>query len=137
MRRPDFDALRRRFHSDGISQPTAMRMVDELHVHFDDLRADIEARGVDKESAAELACEQLGSLDVVADAVRAQPALRRLSVRYRAINWLLQPVALAGSAGRLAAPYAQSASRWLVGVCLSGLVTAALLLSLQLAIVFA
>lgn len=138
MSRPDFDQLRNRLLRSGVAPRHVRRTVEELGAHFDDLVDEALDNGTDRARAERQASEQLGDIDVLADAACARPELRSWAADYPRIAVVVYPLAclavlpavpfLAGIAN------ASDVARWIACALLSGLVTATMLLVLQLSI---
>ena len=114
------------------------RTVAELNAHFDDLVDEAVCNGADRARAERRAIEQLGDIDVLADAVCARPELRSWAANYPRIAVVVYPLAclailpaLPIIAGVANASYL---ARWIACALLSGVVTAGILLVLQLSI---
>lgn len=138
MSRDRFAEFRLRLLAEGISRRVADRLSAELAEHHEDLVAANRLRGLSQEEAAALADEELGSLPGIAAAAAGLPALKRWNYRHASVA---RVSVLCGQAGRQFARGAgvllqEDLARWLAGVLVGGLVTAGLLLSMQLAILF-
>ena len=138
MPRPDLSQLRTQLLRSGVAPRHVQRTVAELDAHFDDLVDEALGAGADQARAEHQAIRQLGDIDLLADAVRARPELRSWAADYPRIALLVYPLAclailpavpiIAGIAN------ASYLARWIACALLSGLVTASMLLVLQLSI---
>jgi hypothetical protein len=136
---PDFSRLRDELIKAGMAPHQVRRTIAELGDHFDDLVNEAMRDGAVRESAELLAVTQLGPLQDVASEVRARPELRSWAHRFPRIAiaaYAIACVALlpvmpvfAGIAN------ASVVARWTACAIASGLVTATIMLVLQLAIV--
>jgi hypothetical protein len=135
---PDFDALRQSLLAAGIAGNCAERTVAELEDHFEDLVDAGCADGLARPDAERRAASALGGFDVLAAAVRRQPELRCWAWQWPGVACVFYPLACLAAlpmipiaAGIDRAP---EIGRWLGGIVLAALVTATLLLVLQLSI---
>jgi len=138
MPRPDLSQLRTQLLRSGVAPRHVQRTVAELDAHFDDLVDEALGDGADQARAERHAIRQLGDVDLLVDAVRARPELRSWAADYPRIALLVYPLAclailpavpiIAGIAN------ASYLARWIACALLSGLVTASMLLVLQLSI---
>lgn len=94
MSKPRFDELRERLLRAGIAPSHVQRYVLELHDHYEDLYRAECARGLQPPAAAHAARAKLGSDDVLAGSVLAQPELRSISARYPALVFGAAPFLL-------------------------------------------
>ncbi|MDJ0909246.1 MAG: hypothetical protein QNI99_08625 [Woeseiaceae bacterium] len=138
MPRPDFEQFARDLKRAGIAEKHVRRAKLELNEHFDDLVEDAIRNGLDRSAAESRAAESLGELDIVGEAIRAQPELRSWAFRWPRLALVVYPLACV--AALPAAPVvagvqnAPILARWTSCLLLGGLVTATMLLVLQLAI---
>jgi hypothetical protein len=106
-----------------------------LYDHFEDLVDYHRKAGRSRSVAERLAADDLGQCDLLASAYRNQPALKGWVARH---DWLL-----AGCAPMLAASHtldqtlSSAASRWMAGLVIASVVTASMMLLLQLSITVA
>lgn len=131
MPRPDFRSLRNELLRSGVAPRHVRRTVLELSDHFDDL--------VDAGASEQQAMKELGELNEIRQAVLARPELRSWAYRFPHIALFIYPLTclvllpvvpvFAGVA------HASYLGRWTASIVLSGLVTAAMFLVLQLIIV--
>ena len=73
MRNPVFREFEHDLLSAGVAPRHVFRTVTELNEHLDDLVDEAVAAGADPEAARQSAVRELGDLDCIASAVRAQP----------------------------------------------------------------
>lgn len=138
MPAPDFDALRRSLLAAGIDANFADRTVAELGDHFEDLVDAGSAEGLTRQEAERWAATMLGEFDVLAQAVRRHPELRSWAWHWPRLASVVYPLAYLAAlplvpvaAGMERAP---EIGRWLGGIVSAALVTATMLLVLQLSI---
>ena len=138
MPEPDFGELERELLCCGIAPRHVRRTVSELRDHHDDLVVAGMEAGLDRENARRVAAQQLGDLRQVAIALQSCPELRawpyrfpRLAVVVYPLTCLLLLPAVPIFAGVSHAP---QLARWGACTLLAGIVTAAILLGLQLSI---
>lgn len=139
MREPDFNALSNELLKSGISRRHAYRAVSELRDHYDDLLDAAVDNGANSKAARRIASAQLGSLERFASEMASHRELKTWSFRHPGLAAVFYPLAclavlpaipvFAGIAHR------NALMRW--GTCLlaAGLVTALMLLLLQLSII--
>ncbi len=138
MPRPDFERFARDLRRAGIAEKHVRRAELELSEHFDDLVEEAVRNGHDRNEAECRATESLGELDIVGEAIRARTELRSWAFRWPRLALVVYP--LACIAALPAAPVvagvqnAPILARWTSCLLLGGLVTATMLLVLQLAI---
>lgn len=138
MSRPELSRLRIQLLRSGVAPRHVQRTVAELDAHFDDLVDEALGNGADRARAERQALEQLGDIDVLVDAVCARPELRSWAANHPRIAVIAYPLAclailpavpfIAGVAN------ASYLARWIACAILSGVVTATILLVLQLSI---
>ena len=138
MPRPDFEQFARELRRAGIAEKHVRRAELELSEHFDDLVENAIQQGHDRHAAESRAAEGLGDLDVVGETIRARPELRTWAFRWPRLALVFYPLACV--AALPAAPVivgvqnAPILARWATCLLLGGLVTATMLLVLQLSI---
>lgn len=139
MPRPDYTRFVADLLQAGIPARRVRRTVLELDEHFDDIVIRARATGSPQNEAEEIALRDLGDLAEVAAAVRSRPELRAWAYRFPylalivyPLSWLALLPAVPVVAG---AAHAPQIARWAASVLLSGVVTAAMLFVLQLAII--
>lgn len=130
--------LRRELIAAGIAPRHVRRTIAELQDHYDDVVDQELAAGADRLTACRHARERLGRVDDIVAAVRARPELRSWAFRFPRLAAFVYPltfVALLPAAPVLIG-YANAGLivRWVACLFLGALVTAGLLLFLQLAI---
>jgi hypothetical protein len=139
MRDENFRSLKSRLLESGVSPKHVRRIVIELRDHHDDLVDECLAGGASAEEAVAMASARIGDPGRIADRILGTPELRTWIYRYPRVARLYLPVAYALLLP--AAPvFAGIANpgvvmRWGAALMLSAGVTAAMLLSMQLAIV--
>ena len=138
MREPDFPRLRERLLDAGVAPRHARRTVQELRDHYADLYRDLLAEGRGESAARDEAARQLGQLDAIAHIIEARPELRRWTLRHPRAGRVLLPVAcvlmLPVSPLIAGVNYAPQIARWGMIVSASAVITAAILLAMQLSI---
>ncbi len=138
MPRPDFEQFARDLRRAGIADKHVRRAELELSEHFDDLVEDAILHGHDRREAESYAAESLGDLSFVEEAIRAQPEMKAWPFRWPRLALVFYPLACV--AALPAAPVivgvqnAPIVARWATCLLLGGLVTATMLLVLQLSI---
>lgn len=139
MPRPDYTRFEADLLQAGIPARRVRRTILELDEHFDDIVGRARATGSPQSEAEEIALRDLGDLADVAAAVRSRPELRGWAHRFPYLALVVYPLswlALLPTVPFVAgAAYAPQIARWAASVLLSGVVTAAMLLVLQLAII--
>ena len=134
-----FRAFSRRLLDSGVSPKVVSRIVIELQDHYDDLIDEAIANGEPLSQAREAAVARIGDPGMIAEQILETPELRSWIYRYPRIARVYLPIAYALLLP--AAPvFAGMANpgvvmRWSAALMLSAGVTAAMLLSMQLAIV--
>ena len=134
----DLSQLRSRLLRWGVAPRHVRRTVNELEDHFEDLVEQELDNGLDRLAARESALTALGSVEDIADAVRAQPELRSWAFRYPRIAAVVYPLTYLAvlPAAPVFAGYAHATliARWIACLFLSAIITAGMFLFLQLAI---
>lgn len=140
MRDPGFPRLKSRLLEKGIPPRHVRRTVAELEDHYRDLVDEAVDNGVSLEEAHKQAAARLGDMDDIIAGMLACPDLRGWAYRHPRIAVVFYPVACLFAlpavpviAGVSNAPLL---ARWGASLCLAGLVTATMLLLLQLSILF-
>ncbi len=144
MREPDFNLLARRLLKSGIAPRHAHRAVNEIRDHYDDLvDAAVEAaidNGASSRGARHEAAHQLGSMDDLVSAMSTRRELKTWAFRYPLAAVMIYPLAclVVLPAAPVFAGIANASviARWSASLLAAGLFTAALLLLLQLTILF-
>jgi len=139
MREPDFNSLAAALRKNGVAGRHAHRAVNELRDHYDDLVDAAVDEGASSRKARRLAAKQLGSMDEFVAQMAACRELKTWSFRYPHLAVVVYPLAclailpaapiLAGIAHR------EALVRWGTSLLAAGLVTAAMLLVMQLSII--
>ena len=139
MRDPDFNALATQLLKKGISPRHAHRTVNELRDHYDDLVDAAVDEGANSMAARASATDALGSIDDFVAVMASQRELKTWAYRYPHLAVVVYPIAclavlpalpvFVGIANRTAL------ARWSASLVAAGLVTAALLLAMQLSII--
>ena len=140
MREPDFNALASRLLRNGVAPRHAHRMVNEIRDHYDDLVDAAVDAGRPIRTAREQAGRELGSFDDLVNEVSARRELKTWAFRYPHAAIIVYPLACLAAlpampvyAGIANAPVL---ARWGASLLAAGLLTAGLLLVLQLSILF-
>ena len=140
QREPDFQALRTRLLQGGVAPRHVRRTLRELKDHYHDLVDETIASGVPHEAERDSAARRLGALDDVVTGLLACRELRTWPYRYPRLAVLVYPLAclLALPAVPVLVGVAKAPllARWGASLLLAGLVTAAMMLILQLSISF-
>lgn len=138
MREPDFNALATRLLKNGIAPRHAHRTVNELRDHYDDLVDAAVDDGANSRKARRQAAAKLGTMDEFVAAMASRRELKTWAFRYPRVAIIVYPLAclavlpavpvFAGIAHR------SEVLRWGVSLLGAGLVTALMLLVMQLSI---
>ena len=138
MPRPDFGALQAQLLRSGQSPRHVRRTITELDEHFDDLVDAAVAKGAGVIAAERQALQDLGDVHQIAAVIDARPELRSWAFHHPRIAIVLYPLACLAVlpvvpliAGVTNASYL---GRWIACAALSGVVTASIMLLLQLSI---
>ncbi len=139
MRDPDFIALTTRLLRHGISARQAHRTVNELRDHYDDLVDAAVDEGANSKNARRRAATELGSMDDFVAAMASRRELKTWAFRYPRLAVVVYPLAclaalpampvLAGIAHRT------TLARWGASLLAAGVVTALMMLTMQLSII--
>lgn len=139
MREPDFNALATRLLKSGIAPRHAHRTVNELRDHYDDLVDAAVDDGANSRKARRQAAAELGTMDGFVAAMDSRRELKTWAFRYPRVAVIVYPLAclailpavpvFAGISNRT------SLLRWGVSLLGAGLVTAFMLLVMQLSII--
>ena len=139
MREPDFNALSRDLLKHGISPRHAHRAVNELRDHYDDLVDAAVDDGANSKKARRHAASRLGPMDEFVSEMASRRELKTWAFRYPRLAVVLYPVACLAvlPAVPVVAGYAHRTvlMRWGASLIGAGLVTAAMLLIMQLSII--
>jgi len=140
MREPNFNRLAQRLLKNGIAPQHAHRAVNEIRDHYDDLVDAAVDDGASSSSARQLAASQLGSMDDLVNAMSARRELKTWAFRFPRAAIVIYPLACLAAlpAVPVVAGIANASviARWSASLLAAGLFTAALLLLLQLSILF-
>lgn len=140
MRDADFNELATRLLKNGIAPRHAHRTVNEIRDHYDDLVDAAVDDGAASRVARQQATHELGSMDDFVAEMSARRELKTWAFRYPRTALVIYP--LACLAALPAAPViagvanASLLARWGASLLAAGVFTAALLLVLQLSILF-
>lgn len=138
MREPDFNLLATRLVESGIAPRHAQRTVSELRDHYDDLLiAAVDDGKSSLEARRRAACE-LGNLDDFVVQMAARRELKTWAFRYPKVAIFVYPLACLAVLPALpvfaGVAHAGTLARWSASLIVAGLVTASLLLTMQLSI---
>jgi hypothetical protein len=140
MREPDFNELATQLINHGIVPRHAHRTVNEIRDHYDDLVDAAVDSGASSQEARLQAAQELGGMDLLVSEMSARRELKTWAFRYPRTAIMVYP--LACLAALPAVPVnagianASLLARWGASLLAAGLFTAALLLVLQLSILF-
>jgi len=140
MREPDFNDLAARLVHSGIAPRHAHRTVQEIRDHYDDLVDAAVAEGATSQAARRQAAHELGRIEDLVSEMSARRELKTWAFRYPRAAMVVYPLACLAvlpaapvNAGIANAPLL---ARWGASLLAAGLFTGALLLVLQLSILF-
>ncbi len=140
MRRPEFQALSERMIDAGIAPRYARRAVSEMRDHYEDLLEAGREKGLQHDAAQERALRELGQFDDLVQQMASRPELRSWASRYPRTAIVVYPLACLAAlpAVPVTAGIANASllARWGASLVAAGLVTAGMLLILQLSILF-
>ena len=140
MREQELRAFQQHLLRRGIAPAVAERVAEELGEHYEDLVTEFRARGMADAAARRRAAMALGKLEDVAAAMDGSRELKTWPYRYPRAALIVYPLACA--AALPAAPvlaglaHAQQLARWGASLLAAGVFTGALLLLMQLSILF-
>jgi len=138
MRDPDFNALAGQLLNNGISPRHAHRTVNELRDHYDDLVDAAVDAGASIGLARRRAAEQLGSVDDFVAAMASRRELKTWAFRYPKLAVVIYPLAcvavLPAFPVMASVAHRDLLARWATALLAAGLITAAMMLVLQLTI---
>ena len=139
MREPDFNALASRLLRNGLSHRHAHRSVNELRDHYDDLVDAAMEDGANSKAARLRAAKELGTMDEFVAQMASRRELKSWAFRYPQLAVVVYPIAclvvlpampvFVGLANRTALV------RWSASLLAAGLITAMLMLIMQLSII--
>ncbi|MDJ0711309.1 MAG: permease prefix domain 1-containing protein [Woeseiaceae bacterium] len=140
MRNPDLRTFAKRLLDAGIAPKHVHRTVNEMRDHYEDLVEAGVDQGLRRSAAHERALERLGRVDDLVREMAAHPELRTWASRYPRAAIVIYPLACLAVlpavpivAGVANAPLL---ARWGASLIAAGIVTAGMLLILQLSILF-
>ena len=140
MREPDFNQLATKLLENGITPGHAHRTVNEVRDHYDDLVDAAVDNGASSGDARRQAAVKLGNLDDFVAEMSSRRELKTWAFRYPRTALVIYPLACLAAlpaapviAGMANAPLL---ARWGASLLVAGMFTAALLLVLQLSILF-
>jgi hypothetical protein len=135
---PDFGSLRDHLLRSGVAPRHVLRTISELTDHYEDLEREAIERGLPPPEARQLANERIGATRTIAQHVLHRPELKSWVYRYPQLARVALPLAyvmllpvIPLYAGIANAP---AIARWFSCLLLSALVTAAMLLAMQISI---
>ena len=139
MREPDFNDLATRLLKSGITPYHAHRTVNELRDHYDDLVDAAVDDGANSKNARLRAAAELGTMEDFVTEMAARRELKTWAFRYPQLAVIVYPLAclavlpavpvFAGIA------YRTTLMRWGISLLGAGLVTAMMMLVMQLSII--
>ena len=139
MREPDFNVLATRLLKSGIAPRHAHRTVNELRDHYDDLVDAAVDEGANSKVARQRAAAELGEMDEFVTQMSSRRELKTWAFRYPEVAVIVYPLAclavlpampvFAGIAHRT------TILRWGASLLAAGIVTALMLLIMQLSII--
>ena len=139
MHEPDFNSLQTRLLRNGISARHAHRTVNELRDHYDDLVDAAVDEGANSKAARLRASNELGAMDDFVDQMASRRELKTWAFRYPQLAVVVYPIAYLAvlPAMPVFVGFANRAVllRWGASLLAAGLVTAMMMLILQLSII--
>ena len=139
MREPDFSALANRLLKSGISPRHAHRTVNELRDHYDDLVDAAVDEGANSRNARLSAANELGTMDDFVAEMASRRELKTWAFRYPHLAVVVYPVAclavLPAMPVFVGIAHRTALMRWGASLLVAGIVTALLLLIMQLSII--
>jgi hypothetical protein len=140
MPEPDFKMLARRMLDEGVRPRVVRRAVGEIRDHYEDLLVAAREDGLGDRQARRQAAQALGHPERIVAAMSAERGLKTWAFRYPRLAIVVYPLAclaLVPAAPIVAGvDHAQALARWGASLLAAGLVTAGLLLVMQLSILF-
>ena len=138
MRNADFRNLQAALLQAGIAPRHVQRLVLELREHHADIIDAELAAGRDRKSAEQIASVELGDPAEIVAAMQAYPELLSWERRYPRLAIVIYPLSclalLPAVPVFIGVAHAPQVARWSVSLLFAGLVTASMLLLLQLSI---
>ena len=139
MREPDFSALANRLLKSGISPRHAHRTVNELRDHYDDLVDAAVDEGANSRNARLSAANELGTMDDFVAEMASRRELKTWTFRYPHLAVVVYPIAclavLPAMPVFVGIAHRTALMRWGASLLVAGIVTALLLLIMQLSII--
>mgnify|MGYP001811743974 CR=1 FL=1 len=136
----DFDALYGKLIEEGIRPRHARRTVAEMRDHYDDLVDELTARGANADIVRRDANVALGSMENLVAGMSSRRELKTWVYRYPMLAVLFYPIAcllvLPATPVIAGVTHAAELARWGLSLVAAGAFTAALLLAMQLLILF-
>ena len=140
MHKPEFDGLPDELRAKGVSRRHARRIAAELRDHYDDLVDAALARGESDAAARQEAMRALGPLDQLVEEIASRRELKSWPYRYPQLALVVYPLAclavLPASPVFIGVANRTTVLRWGASLLAAGLVTATLMLVMQLTIIF-
>ncbi len=140
MHKPEFRVLEKRLIDAGIAPRHVRRTVGEMRDHYEDLVEAAIEQGMQRDSAHERALRALGQVDDLVQEMAAHPELKGWASRYPRTAIVVYPLAclaaLPAVPVTVGVANASLLARWGASLVAAGLVTAGMLLILQLSILF-
>lgn len=138
MQRRELDGFRVALLRSGVAPRNVRRAAMELGDHYQDLFEAARVSGVDAAEADRQARARLGDLDSIAAEIAARPELQSWAWKHPRLAVLFYPLACAAVLPAVpliaGVAHAPALARWIGCAILSGLVTATMLLLMQLVI---
>jgi hypothetical protein len=138
MLRPDFKEFQAHLRHSGVAHRHADRISSELRDHFADLVDDALVDGVDVATANQYACESLGDFRSISLDIFSRPELSSWAFRHPRLAIIAYPLMCAAVIPAVpiiaGVAHAPLLARWGVSLFFGGIVTAAILLAMQLSI---
>jgi hypothetical protein len=139
MREPEFNALATQLLRNGISPRHAHRTVNELRDHYDDLVDAAVDEGANSKTARLRAASELGAMDDFVAEMASRRELKTWAKRYPHLAVVVYPIAclavLPAMPLFVGFAHRDALMRWSASLLAAALVTAALLLTMQLSII--
>lgn len=136
----NFDELRNELLRIGIAPAHAQRFCRELREHHDDIVGELCERGLSRDAAVRRADQALGRREDLVAAMSARRELKTWAYRYPRTAVVFYPLACLVALPALPVvagmAHASMLARWGASLLAAGMLTAALLLLLQLSILF-
>jgi len=138
MPSPDFDKLRKQLLHSGVAPRHVVRAISELQDHFDDIEYEATENGLQNEAAQLHASARIGTIESIKNQYLARPELKCWVYRYPRMARVILPIAYVMILPALpiiaGIENATFLARWCACLLLSALVTATMLLVMQLSI---